>query len=220
MRFVLVHSPLVGPATWNWVAEELQALGHDVAVPDLTAAAQAGEPRAFVDAARSSVTAGTDAVVGHSGAGFFLPHVAASQDWPIRLLFVDAGVPPCTGTTTASADYLEQLRHLAVDGVLPRWSRWWGDNALERLVPETRRRDPVDAELPEVPLAFYETAITMPEEWCRDLPGAFVLLSDSYREDAARAKSLGWTVTERLGAHLDIVNAPDDIARILVQLAT
>ena len=31
--FVLLHSPLVGPSTWRWVAEELRTLGNDVNIP-------------------------------------------------------------------------------------------------------------------------------------------------------------------------------------------
>jgi hypothetical protein len=42
MRFVLIPSPLVGPATWRWVAEALTSAGHDVAVPDLRRAAMTG----------------------------------------------------------------------------------------------------------------------------------------------------------------------------------
>lgn len=34
-RFVLVHSPLVGPVTWSWVAEELRSRGQKVVVPVL-----------------------------------------------------------------------------------------------------------------------------------------------------------------------------------------
>ena len=28
-RFVLVHSPLVGPSTWRWVADSLEAVNSD-----------------------------------------------------------------------------------------------------------------------------------------------------------------------------------------------
>jgi hypothetical protein len=39
-----------------------------------------------------------------------------------RLVFVDAGVPPCEGEATTSAEFLEHLRSLAPDGTLPKWS--------------------------------------------------------------------------------------------------
>jgi hypothetical protein len=33
-----------------------------------------------------------------------------------------------------------------------------------------------------------------------------------------RGQSLGWTLIERLGGHLDIVNEPDAIARTVIEL--
>jgi hypothetical protein len=40
----LIHSPLVGPATWAPVAAELRRLGAEVVVPDLDAAGTGGGP--------------------------------------------------------------------------------------------------------------------------------------------------------------------------------
>jgi hypothetical protein len=37
LPLVLVHSPLVGPATWAAAAGALRERGHEVLVPDLTA---------------------------------------------------------------------------------------------------------------------------------------------------------------------------------------
>jgi hypothetical protein len=59
----------------------------------------------------------------------------------------------------------------------------------------------------------------MPDGWCEG-PGPFILLSESYRGDADRARALGWPTVERLGGHLDIVNRPDDIARTILELAS
>jgi hypothetical protein len=219
VRFLLVHSPLVGPATWRWVAEALETGGHEVRVPDLRAAAQRGDPLEYVGAARSALTSDTGIIVGHSGAGFFLPSIADAPDAPsVRLLFVDAGIPPCEGTATPSADFLDQLRSLAIDGVLPRWSRWWGEDVMEQLVPDDERRHEINTELPEVPLAFYETPLPIPGGWCSK-PGGFVLLSEGYRPDAASAESLRWPIIELLGTHLDIVNHPDAVAQALARFS-
>src|SRR5690242_9890568 len=93
----LVHSPLVGPATWEGVADELRARGHDVVVPSLLAAAPRGDWRACVDAAAGP---GATVLVGHSGAGPLLPQIAARCDpAPECLVFVDAGVPPARGAS-------------------------------------------------------------------------------------------------------------------------
>jgi hypothetical protein len=213
-----VHSPLVGPATWRWVAEALRSSGHDVTVPDLTEAAATGEPNALIGAALPLGATEPLVIVGHSGAGFFLPSIAADlESAPRCLVFVDAGIPPSEGEATASADFLERLRSLATDGVLPKWSTWWGKGVMEMLVPNDAHRVEIEAEMPEIPLALYESPITLPIGWC-NIPGAFMLLSEPYQQEAHRARSLGWPVIERLGTHLDIVNDPDSIARNLVEL--
>jgi hypothetical protein len=132
-------------------------------------------------------------------------------------VFVDAGLPPCDGAATASGDFLEQLRNLAVDRVLPRWSRWWDERAMEMLITDVDRRRAIEDELPEIPLAFFEKPIAVPPGWC-SRPGGFLLLSESYRLDAAMATSRAWPVVELLGTHLDVVNAPGLIAEALVDL--
>lgn len=219
MRFVLVHSPLVGPATWRWVADALVRTGHEVTVPDLTTAALTGDPHAFVEVARRSTPIGSCVVAGHSGAGFFLPSIAADVDAAARrLVFVDAVMPPCGGAAAPSADFLDRLRELAVDGVLPRWSTWWGEGAMARLVLDPDRRAVIEAELPEIPLSFYESEVAIPIGWCERLAG-YLLLSEAYRDDARIARGRGWRVAERLAGHLDIVNDAEVIARELVALA-
>ena len=218
VRFVLIHSPLVGPATWKWVAEDLRQNGHEVAVPDLRGAAQTGDPAAVIAVAAEAVASDRVVIVGHSGAGAFLPSIATGA--PARLVFVDAGIPPCSGEVTASGDFMDRLRTLSSSGVLPKWSTWWGDSAMEALVPDDDRRRQIVDELPEIPLALYESPVTLPERWC-ELPSAFVLLSDAYRADADTARSRQWPILERVGgSHLDIINMPSTIAADLVALAS
>jgi hypothetical protein len=166
MEFLLVHSPLVGPTTWRWVADALLAAGCDPAVPDLRSSALTGQPQAFIDGAVSSAPSNWSmpVVVGHSGAGFFLPSIAERLD-AASAVFVDAGLPPDTSPATAGADVLDQLRVLAVDGILPRWSTWWGEDAMKTLVPDELRRAEVEGELPAIPIVFYETPIELsPDE--------------------------------------------------------
>lgn len=219
MKFALLHSPLVGPTTWRWVASALVADGHDVAVPDLRDAAVRGQPGRVIDAAIAALPSGWSApvLVGHSGAGPMLPSIAARLPAQPEMVFIDAGLPPCEGSASPGGDFLDQLRALAVDGVLPKWSTWWGEGVMETLVPDADRRWAVEADLPEVPVAFFESAIDVPEGWC-ETPGAFVLLSESYRGDAERARTMGWRTVERLGSHLDIVSHADEIARTIVDL--
>jgi hypothetical protein len=216
--FLLVHSPLVGPSTWRGVAERLRRAGHQVAVPDLRAAAESGDPDAIVTSAVAAGSAGPAALVGHSGAGFFLPLIAQRlAPRPVRTVFVDAGLPPSEGPGTASADFLDRLRSLAVDGRLPKWSQWWDDRVFAALVPDAGRRRELAEEMPSVPLELYEMTVELPPGWT-EWPCAYLLLSESYRSDALAAKSLGWRVRDRLTGHLDFVSDPESTARDLLEL--
>ena len=79
---LLVHSPLVGPATMRPLADAVGALGWTVSVPDLREAVMS--PETF--ASRAAAAAGAaDVVVGHSGAGAVVPvigeQVGARRRW-------------------------------------------------------------------------------------------------------------------------------------------
>lgn len=221
VRFLLVHSPVVGPSTWRWVADALVIAGNQASVPDLVPAAVTGDPAALVEQAVAHCSTAEDVViVGHSGAGAVLPAIAAGlPSGPCLLVFVDAGLPPCAGTFSVGGDFLGPLRELASDGLLPTWSQWWGDGVLETLIPHDQRRHQIEAELPRVPLSFYETVLEAPRNWCTN-PTAYILLSEAYRQDAQRAAAVGWPVVERLGGHLDLVNDGEGIASILIDLVS
>jgi Alpha/beta hydrolase family len=187
-------------------------------VPDLRSAALTGDPMTFANAAAAADVSGDDVVVvGHSGAGSVLPIVAAAIPTVVRTVFVDAGMPPCDGVFRSGGEFLDTLRALAIDGVLPVWARWSGEGVMEMLVPDDARRRSIEQELPTVPLAFFEAPVTAPAGWC-GRSAAFVLLSEPYRSDAERARSLRWTVVERLGTHLDVANDEEAIAGILERI--
>ena len=218
--FILVHSPLVGPVTWTWVAEELRRGGNRVVVPSLKHAAVSGSWEGCVDAAVRDAGGEIGLLVGHSGAGPLLPAIANRMDQPPRrLVFVDAAVPPVSGAAPlVPEEFLDSVRALAKNGRLPRWSEWFGPRALEALVPDPDRRAAVLADLPELPLSYFHGRVPMPREWA-SIAGAYVLLSDPYRSDAAEAASRGWPVKELPGAHLDIVTRPSDLSETLLELA-
>src|SRR5258708_21876437 len=97
-RLLLVHSPLVGSATWDLVAANLAGRGCEVGVPDLTATILAGPPyclrRAEVIARSAS---GQPAIlIGHSGAGPLLAAAGAPLSHGPGFPFLAAG-PPLPG---------------------------------------------------------------------------------------------------------------------------
>src|SRR5215211_984242 len=102
VRFLLVHSPVLGPVTWQWVSDALVSRGHTTALPDLRSAALTGDPTAFASTAVAAEVSGDDIIVaGHSGAGSVLPIIAAAMPSVVRTVFVDAGMPPCDGAFSA-----------------------------------------------------------------------------------------------------------------------
>jgi hypothetical protein len=214
--FTLVHSPLVGPLSWSAIQVELRKRGHEVQVPSLVSAATSGSWQACVDAAVGGAATGDNAVlVGHSGAGALLPVIADRIDpRPGRLVFVDAILPPESGERSVSAPLLQHLRRIETEGRLPPWSEWFGPGIMEELIPDDDLRSAVVADMPKLPLSYFEDVIPVPSGWARTRC-RYVLLSEAYREEAAEATSRGWQVCEDLGTHLDILTRPVEIADLL-----
>jgi hypothetical protein len=223
--FVLIHSPVVGPATWSLVVRELERRGRDAAVPSLLGIADALSPqwRHGAEAVHAATARIAEPVVlvGHSGAGPLLPAIADALTAEVAaLVFVDAFVPPARGSAPlAPPGFMQHLRALATGGTLPPWSSWFGEDALRELVPESRLRAALAREMPRLPLSYFEATVPMPAGWS-DRPCAYLLFSrDPYRESAADARSRGWPVAEIQGArHLAMVTDPIAVTDALLQL--
>jgi hypothetical protein len=205
-RLLLVHSPLVGPATWNLVATDLAERGYQVSVPDLTGTVTAGPPfclrQAEMIARRAS---GQPAIlIGHSGAGPLLAAAGAIIDQVRGYIFVDAGlpIPGQTWMETVPPELAAQLREMADDqGWLPPWPQWWGDEALAELVPDPDARRRFAAGCPRLPLAMFEEVHPPAPQW-PDAQAAYLQLSEAYEDEAAKARELGWPVAQRMSHHL------------------
>jgi hypothetical protein len=219
--FVLVHSPLVGPTTWRWVADELEERGHRVVIPVVTESVTSKGWEAFVESvADQSGDLVGKVVVGHSGAGPLLPKIVEQTcQQPGLFVFVDPGIPPETGDAELMpSEFLEELRAMAHDGILPRWSEWFGPGAIDELIPDHKRRAAVCSELPQLPVAYFESRVPVPDGWS-GAGGGYLLLSQPYATDAGEAASRGWPVIRLPGSHLDIVTRPAAIADATLSLA-
>jgi hypothetical protein len=223
--FVLIHSPLVGPGTWEPVAEELRRIGRETLVPSLTGVADAPAPQwrhcvAAVRAASENI-GGHLLLVGHSGAGPLMPAIAdAIRGEVAALIFVDAMLPPASeAARLLPTAFLSQIRPLASDGVLPPWSAWFGESAMRQLVPEDALRTALEGEMPRLPLAYFEGQVPVAVGW-RQRPCAYLLLSpDHYGQAAAEARSCGWPIAALPGAHhLSLVTDPSSVAGQLLDL--
>jgi pimeloyl-ACP methyl ester carboxylesterase len=199
--FVLVHSPLVGPTSWLPVAQELEGRGRIAVVPSLLGVAEAPEPqwRHVPDAVRTATSDLRQRIilVGHSGAGLLLPVIADASDNEVAaMVFVDSFLPPPAGRLQLGPRaFMDQLHAMATEGVLPPWSHWFGAGAMRELVPDARLRADLEAEMPCLPLSYFEATVPMPDEW-PNRPCGYLLLSAAYRESAAQARAYGWPVIE------------------------
>jgi len=220
--FVLVHSLLVGPATWRPTAAALRARGHATVVPALPA-----EPPLWPRARDAVAQAAADldgplVLAGHSGAGLLLPALAeALPRPPAAALFVDAFLPQPAGRAALVEDeQRRRLRALSDDrGVLPPWHAWFGEDAMAELVPDPDLRAELEAEMPGLPLDALAAAVPVPAGWI-DGPCGYLLLSpEPYAPAAAQARERGWPVAELPGRHhLSIATDPDAVADALVGL--
>jgi hypothetical protein len=224
---VLVHSSSVGPSTWAPVAHHLRRRGFYVEVPSMLGFVSAGPPfvNAYLEAAERSLTSvAADRpliLAGHSNAGLFLPAIAASlAPRHVSLLFADASIPDPEGSDApvAPVEYLGELRAMAVDGVLPRWSEWWPAEDLSALYPDLETRALIGAEEPNLPLAFYEELVPVPPSWA-ERPCAYLLFSAGYEGEARRARDYGWPLREVRGEHLHMLVDPHGVAGAIEELA-
>ena len=203
MNLVLLHSPLVGPATWEPVAARLTGEGHRVVVAD---------PR-IVQAD------GPVILVPHSNAGLYAPSLVERLA-AVATVYVDAALPgEGPDTPLAPPALVDHLRTLMdPDGVLPPWSRWWPAEELVGLFPDEVTRAAVEREQPRLPLAYFTRRLPVPAGWTAR-PSAYLAFGDTYADELARARGLGWPVEVMAGRHLHQLHQPAAVADAIVRLA-
>jgi pimeloyl-ACP methyl ester carboxylesterase len=218
---LFVHSPVVGPSTWMYTAEKLQDNGFRCVVPDLRGAVAAGPPYypALACAAGAAVEDGTDAVIliGHSAAGALLPAIAQAVGGRARgAVFVDATLPQPGRSwfETAPPPLAVQLRGLADHGLLPPWHEWFPRRALEELVPDPSRRRRLIAEIPRLPVAYFDEPAP-PARFAQSVACAFLRLGAPFDRAADKAERLGWWVARRDWDHLRMLSAPNAVANLI-----
>lgn len=218
LTLLLVHSPLVGPLTWELTASYLRRGCRHVVVPSLAAVADGGPPyyRKFAEAAAHGLV-GPVVLVGHSGAGPLLPAIAAVLGDDARgAVFVDALLPHPGSSwfDAAPAQLREQLAGLVRAGRLPPWNEWFPAEVFDQLVPDAGLRERFIAELPRLPVAYFEEPAPVVRGWPA-VRCAYVRLSEAYDRSAADAERRGWWVHREDADHLAILTRPDRIADVI-----
>ena len=170
---LFVHSPVLGPATWSSTADVLRSKGFRCDVPDTTAVASSGGPYypKFAAAVAEAVDDDHVVVVGHSAAGPLLPAIADVLGGRVlAAIFADATLPHpgLSWFDAAPAPLRDQLRVMAEGGRLPPWHEWFPPGALDELLPDPSLRGTVTAEIPRLPLAYFEepAPATTPAQRC------------------------------------------------------
>ncbi len=218
---MLVHSPLVGPTTWEAVACELRRRGHEVLVPELTGSLTGGPPYfpKQVHTITRSAAGRQVVLVGHSGAGSLLAPAGVALGGVAGYMFVDAGLPSPgqSWLQTARAELGEQLRTMATDGWLPPWPSWWGEDGLADLLRDPAVRERFASDCSRLPVAMF-AELEPPAPGWPDAPCAYLRLSEAYSEPAERAKVLGWPVTDLASHHLAMLSDPGQVADSLLDL--
>ena len=215
-RFLLMHSPLLGPSSWARTASALARAGHVAEVPDLRAFTAATDPTAAFRlevhrAARQVDTACW--VVAHSGAGAVVPIAASATADCAGAIFVDAVIPPETGSFVVNERFRKFLTGLSTDVYLPKWTTWWPDE-IKRLVPDPDLRAELESDAPAVPVRFYDSPIDIPGSW-NPAVVAYVQLSSAYDEERIEADRRGWKTFVVASNHLATLNDPENVAALL-----
>ncbi|MEJ1967859.1 MAG: hypothetical protein WDN03_04355 [Rhizomicrobium sp.] len=219
MRLVLLHSPLVGPSTWQGVAARLAVRGHHVALPDLSAVMRGSGPfyAALAELAAAAIT-DTSVLVVHSGAGALVPAIAVMA--PVAgAVFVDALLPhPGESWFSGVPEPLGQrLRGLAKAGRLPPWHAWWPKGAIEAMLPDGAVAAAFLREQAELPLVYFEERAP---DIALATPSAYLQLSGAYEADADAAEAADWPVARLNLHHLAMLTDPGLVAVQIEGLAT
>jgi hypothetical protein len=201
----------------------LQENGFGCVIPDLTVVATMDQPYypkyALAAAAAADDTSDPVVVVGHSAAGALLPAIAETVgNRTCGAVFVDAMLPQPGRSwfATAPPGLAAQLRGLADHGLLPPWHEWFPPGSLEALVPDPARRLRLIAEIPRLPVAYFDEPAS-PARFAKSVACAFLRLGPPFDPAANKAERLGWWVARRDWDHLRMLSNPVAVADLIAQ---
>ena len=224
--FLLVHSPLIGPYTWRRLSARMERMGWKTVIPSLLPVLDRSE--AFSDAIARRVMQAVEETevtepliaVGHSAAGAFLPVISSYLDGMVRgYVFLDARLPRRDASLADEDSPSEVIlrQEMLEDGLLPRWSDWFGEGVMEEVLPDERVRKDFIAELKPIPIGLFDEKITFPSNW-PDAPCCYVRLSKFYKPLALEASARGWPVKEIDAEHLHPLTHPEESMDLILNM--
>ncbi|HEV2952929.1 MAG TPA: hypothetical protein VG015_02430 [Candidatus Dormibacteraeota bacterium] len=214
---VLIHSPLVGPMTWEAVASELEIMGPKVIVVSLPDSRRLKPPYgpAFATAVADSMShlpaSESVILVGHSNSGLRLATYGQAATRKVDgYILVDSGIPG----QSADPEALAIARRQATKGQVPSWS----DEVLRFEIASDLLRATFGAQLPSAwPLALFEEEIQKVKGW-PDAPCGYLELTDQYPDSVDYAYDQDWALAEAPGTHFEMLNSPATVAEALLDL--
>ncbi|MCI0552803.1 MAG: alpha/beta fold hydrolase [Anaerolineae bacterium] len=225
ITYALIHSPLVGPFTWQLVYQALIRQGIKAVIPTLVDDPDSTLPhwQQHVESVTGALALIPNAqkfvLVAHSGAGPLLPVICQKLTHQIlAYIFVDAGIPR-NGLSRIELmkledpGWAEQFHEALLKGEqFPKWT----DDDLQEIIPDSETRRKLVTEIRPRSLSFFTELIPVPEGW-PDAPCVYIQFSQSYNWDAAQAKQAGWDVYELNAGHFHMLVEPVTVADLIVK---
>lgn len=221
--WLLVPSPVLGPASWGPVAVALSELGQEPVVADTTMTTVAHEDHIgpWVDEILAIERPDPElpvVVVTHSAACPRAPLLVRrliDAGWPVSSMLLVDGRFPDGEAFTACRHYAEMLdRMVRPDDYLPPWPRWWG-SLVEGLVVDEESRTLLLAESRPIPRNLFDQACPVPE-LPPTLGRGFLSFGPGYADARDQAFDAGWMTLRLSGDHLHQLVAPEAVAGALV----
>lgn len=227
LTHVLIHSPLVGPLTWQLIHDEMHKRGIESTVPTLSDHPNSALPywRQHAEAAASDLAQTPQdrsvVLVAHSGAGPLMPIIRQSVERSIKgYVFVDAGIPRDGMSrmdlmSLEDPEWAEQFHQMLLQG-----GRFpdWNENDLQEAIPNHVLRQRMASEINPRPLSFFTEPIPVFDGW-PDAPCAYIKFSASYNWDFEQAKQAGWFVREVDAGHFHMLVDPSLVTNEIVNAA-
>ncbi len=222
LGLALIHSPLVGPSSWRRTADALEVRGQPATAVDYGGVSGPDWYGSAAGRIAAALAGDAPAIIAlHSGAGGFVPALAERLGARAAgFILVDA-VMPYPGQRwldTAPPALVARLEAIVAEGVLPPWDAWFGAEAIARVLGDPALAAGLAADLPRVPFAYLEAPAPGGEAW-REVPAAYLQLSDACAADADAAAALGWPVRREPLHHLAMLTHPDRVADMLCEMA-
>lgn len=233
--FVLIHGMFHGSWCWKKVAPRLRAAGHEVYTPTLTGV---GERKHLHYPGIDMHTHIQDVVnvvgfedlfdvvlVGHSLAGFMAPAVAERA--PERLAHIINLDGPLAAEGKAFKDLLPDTWEFFRQRGREAGDEWWAPPVMEWTFGVTGADLAwLQSKLTSHPLNTWETPLLFANPAAHSIPRTFIscteipLSEDEIAAEETKHAKLGWSFRHIPTGHDAMITAPEELARLLLDLAT